>query len=52
LHQWNPAKTPQYSEHEPARAAPVSSMDSVAASKIFLIVASYGARFSIDPLYR
>jgi hypothetical protein len=39
-HQRNPPKTPQYSEQDPAKAAPASSSDSVAASKIFLIVFS------------
>jgi hypothetical protein len=42
LHQRYPAKVPQYVEHDLAKAAPTSSKDSIAASKIFLIVASYG----------
>jgi hypothetical protein len=34
LHQWNPAKSPQYVLQEPAKAAPASSNDSAVASKI------------------
>jgi hypothetical protein len=44
LHQRYPAKEPQYVEQEPAKAAPASSIASIAASKIFPIVASYGGR--------
>jgi hypothetical protein len=40
LHQWNPAKLPHHVEHEPAKAAPASSIDNATVSKIFLIVAS------------
>jgi len=37
LHYLNPPNVPQYVEHCPAKAAPASSINSVAASKIFIV---------------